>query len=310
MDKRRLPSPIDIALKTALPSAVYAGAGFSLSAVVKWPEGISREGAIFVVKDAKRTTAEGVLPEIADDGSVTFALRAPDDVNEHHLRLVVASADSDEERAEGVVPFVLKTVPHDTSLAVWDIPSPVVRGARFKLKAGAKCAASCRLSSRVIEIRDETDTVMGSGVLADAVLEGTSALYFTTIALKAPRKLALHEWTASFAPPELKQPHGGATSRFTFMTVAEPEHAVSVKVVNKQTKEPIAGAQVRIGVYRAVTDESGAAKVAVPKGKFPLIVTRPGYAMPERNINVAKDVRVRITAEKLPAQDPFALWTA
>ncbi|MGH7555371.1 MAG: carboxypeptidase regulatory-like domain-containing protein [Longimicrobiales bacterium] len=309
MDKRRPPLEIVITLKTALP-AVYAGAAYALSLVVKWPEGVAREAASFLVKDGKRTIDEGTLPEAATDGSVAFALRAPDEVKEHHLSVVVASAAGDGERAEGVLPFVLKTLPHDTSLAVWDIPSPIVRGAKFELKAGAKCAASCGLGGKVIEIRDEAEKVIGSGALGDAVLEGTSALHFATIALKAPRKVGLTEWTASFAPSELKLPHGGATSRFSFVAVAEPEHAVSVKVVNKETKAPIAGAQVRVGVYRAVTDESGAAKVAVPKGKFPLIVTRPGYAMPERNINVAKDVRVRITAEKLPEADPFALWTA
>jgi hypothetical protein len=298
-------------VKQALPQAVYAAASYVLSVLVEWPDGVARDGARFLIKDGKRTIDEGALPEpTTEDGSVAFALRAPDEVKEHHLSLVVASAESDGERAEGVLAFGLKTIPHDTSLAVWDIPSPVVRSAKFELKAGAKCSVSCALAGKIIEIRDETDAVMGSGVLGDAVLAGTSALYYATIALKAPRKLALNEWTASFAPSELKLPHGGAASRFSFVTVAEPEHAVSVKVVNKETKAPIAGAQVRLGVYRAVTDESGAAKVAVPKGKFPLIVTRPGYAMPERNINVAKDVRVRITAEKLPEPDPFALWTA
>ena len=47
----------------------------------------------------------------------------------------------------------------------------------------------------------------------------------------------------------------------------------------------------------------------VPKGAFPLVVTRPGYKMPERKIEVAKDVRVRIAAEQLPPEDPHALRT-
>jgi hypothetical protein len=150
---------------------------------------------------------------------------------------------------------------------------------------------------------------MGSGALGDTPAPGTAALVFTTIALKAPRECALHSWTASFAPSELKLAHGRATSRFSFMTVAEPEHSVSVKVVNKETKEPIAGAQVRLGVYRAETDEAGSAEIRVPKGRFELAVMRPGYRMPERKIEVAKDVRVRISAEQLPPEDPFALWS-
>jgi len=302
---------IPVAFKQAPPQSIDAGAEFSCSVALNWPDGIARDGANYRVREGERTLQSGALPPRADDGSVALTLSAPDETGEHRLTLVVASAEAEEdERAEGALPFVLTTMPHETSLAVWDIPSPVVRNGRFEIKAGAKCSASCGLARKIIEIRDESGKLIGSGALGDATLPGTTALSFTAISLKAPRKLGLHEWTASFAPSELKLQHGGTTSRFSFVTVAEPEHAVSVKVVNKATKAPIAGAQVRLGVYRAQTDVSGSAKVRVPKGAFPLVVTRTGYKMPERSIQVAKDVRVRIAAEKLPEEDPYALWTA
>ena len=311
MEKKKATVPIALAFKQAPPSAVDAGSEFSFSALLNWPEGISRHGARFLVRDGGRTLHEGALGEpTPEDGSVSLTLRAPDDVGEHRLTLILESAEEDGERAEGALPFVLTTLPHETSLAVWDIPSPVVRSARFEIKAGAKCSAACGLAGKIIEMRDESGKLIGSGALGETPLPGTTALFFTAIALKAPRKLALHNWTASFAPSELKLPHGGTTSRFSFITVAEPAHSVSVKVVHKETKAPIAGAQVRIGVYRAQTDASGSARVRVPKGAFPLVVTRPGYKMPERSIEVAKDIRVRIAAEKLPPEDPFALWTA
>jgi len=309
MKQEKAAAEIGIAQVGAPPASVDAGAEFSLSARITWPTTVAREGGTFRVSEGKRTLHEAALPESAADGSVSFTLRALDEVGEHRLRLKVASAERAAERAEGALDFVLMTVPHETSLAVWDVPSPVVRNARFEVKAGAKCTSHCALAGKVIEIRDEDGKLIGSGTLGGATLPGTTALAFTTIALKAPRKLALHSWTASFAPSELKLPHGSAMSRFTFVTVAEPEHSVSVTVVNKETKAPIAGAQVRLGVYRAETDEAGAAKVRVPKGTFPLVVTRPGYRMPERKIEVAKDVRVRIAAEQLPEPDPHALWT-
>lgn len=302
---------IGLAFQQAPPASVDAGAEFSFSTLLKWPESVAREGAMFCVREGERALHEASLPEAAvEDGSVRFTLRAPDEVGEHQLRLIVASAKQGAERAEGALDFVLASVPHETSLAVWDVPSPVVRNARFEIKAGAKCTSHCALADKVIEIRDESGKLMGSGALGKATLPGTMVLAFTTIALKAPRKQALHSWNASFAPSELKLPHGSALSRFSFVTVTEPEHSVSVTVVNKETKAPIAGAQVRLGVYRAETNESGAAKVRVPKGAFPLVITRPGYKMPERNIDVKKDVRVRIAAEKLPEEDPYALWTA
>ena len=292
------------AFKQAPPESVDAGSVFSVSIVATWPQGIGSAGASYELRAGKRLLESGALPEPADDGSIALFLRAPDEVGEHELTLVVTS-----EKAEGTLPFSLKSVPHATSLAVWDVASPIVRSATFEIKAGAKCTSSCALKGKIIEIRDEDGALMGSGALGDTPAPGTTALVFTTIALKAPRKCALNSWTASFAPSELKLPHGHATSRFSFMTVPEPEHSVSVKVVNRETKEPIAGAQVRLGIYRAETDEAGAAEIRVPKGKFELAVMRPGYRMPERKIEVAKDVRVRIAAEKLPPEDPFALWS-
>jgi hypothetical protein len=301
-------SEIGLALKQAPPASVDAGSAFSVSIVPTWPEGIA--GASYVLRAGEGVIQSGALPEPADDGSIALSLRAPEEVGEHRLILVVTSAKSEgRDAAEGTLPFSLTTVPHATSLAVWDVPTPVVRSTTFEIRAGAKCTSACALAGKIIEIRDEEGTLMGSGALGDTPAPGTTALMYTTIALKAPRKCALNSWTARFAPSELTLPHGHATSRFSFMTVAEPEHSVAVKVVNKETKEPIAGAQVRLGVYRAETDEAGSAEIRVPKGSFELAVMRPGYKMPERKIEVAKDIRVRITAEQLPPEDPFALWS-
>jgi hypothetical protein len=297
---------IGITLKDALPASVDAGAAFAFAIVATWPKGLSSAGATYALRKDGRSLQSGALPAAVDDGSIGFSLRAPDMVGDHGLTLVISSAKAE---AEGALLFALKTVPHATSLAVWDVPSPVVRGTRFEIAAGAKCTSACALAGKIIEIRDEAGVLIGSGELGDTPAPGTTALVFTTIALKAPRKLTQHAWTASFEPSELKLAHGSATARFSFITVAEPEHSVSVKVVNKTTKEPIAGAQVRLGVYRAETDEAGAALVRVPKGKFELAVMRPGYRMPERKIEVDRDLRVRIAAEELPPPDPFALWS-
>lgn len=308
MSKR--PIAIVLAFKERPPASVDAGTAFSFSVVPTWPQGLAAEGASYALREGERTLQSGALAKSAEDGSIALTLRAPDETGEHRLTFVVTSAKSKEyEPAEGALPFTLTTVPHDTSLALWDIPSPVVRNTRFEIKAGARCSAACKLAGKIIEIRDETGKLMGSGALGEETLPGTTALVFTAIALKAPRKLALHGWTASFAPSELKLAHGSTTSRFSFITVAEPEHSVSVTVIHKETKEPIAGAQIRLGVYRAETDETGSARVRVPRGAFALTVTQVGYKMPERKIEVAKDVRVRIAAEELPPADPFSLWT-
>ena len=301
---------IGLAFDKAPPPTIEAGGAFSCAISVMWPKEREPKETRYALRKGDDVLQEGALPGPDAEGAIALALRAPEDVGEHRLTIAIAGEDEEGTPAEGALPFSLATLPHDTSLAVWDVPSPVVRGAEFEIKAGAKCSVSCVLAGTVIDIRDEAGKLIGSGALGEAVLEGTTALYFATITLKAPRKRALHSWTASFAPSELKLAHVSATARFSFVTAAEPEHSVSVKVINKETKAPIAGAHVRLGVYRAQTDASGAAKVRVPKGAFPLVVTRVGYKMPERTLEVEKDLRVRIAADQLPPEDPFALWTA
>jgi hypothetical protein len=304
MDKNKL--PIGLAFKEALSEAVDAGAEFSFSVMAAWPEGVATKGASYRVRDGEKILRSGDLPKpSADDGSIAFALTASAQIGEQRWTLVVGN-----EHAEGSLSLAFTTVPHATSLAVWDNPSPVVRGAAFNVKVGAKCSASCGLGGRKIEIHDDADRLLASGALGDATWTGTTSLYWSELRLKAPRKLGLHAWTVRFAPAELALPHGGASSSFSFVTVAEPEHSVSVKVVDKKTKKPVAIAQVRLGLYRAVTDKTGAAKIAVPKGEFPLIVTRAGYEAPERSVAVSKNLRVRIAAVALPEEDPFATWTA
>ena len=306
-----VPNAIGLAFHKALPQSIDAGAEFSFSVLLSWPQGIALKGATYRVAHGEKTIQAGGLPEPAEDGGIQFTLVAPADIGEHRWTLAVAAAGNEaSERVEGSLPLILTIVPHATSLAVWDNPSPVIRGALFEAKVGAKCSASCGLGGRRIEIRDDSGKLMGSAALGDSTWAGTTSLYWTTIQLKAPRKQGLQVWTVSFTPADSHLPHGGTASRFSFVTVAEPEHSVSVKVVSKQTKAPIGGAQVRLGLYRAVTDETGSAKLGVPAGEFPLVVTRAGYEMPERSIKVLKDVRVRIAAEKLPEEDPFAGWTA
>lgn len=305
MEKNRPPLSIGLAFKEALAESVDAGAEFSFSVALSWPQGTARDGVSYRVRDGEKIIRSGELPKAAEDGSIAFALTAPAQIGEQRWTLVVGN-----EHAEGTLPLRFTTVPHATSLAVWDNPSPVVRGAAFEVKVGAKCSASCGLGGRKIEIRDEADKLMAAGALGDATWPGTASLYWTELRLKAPRKLGLHSWTVRFAPAELALPHGGASSSFSFVTVAEPEHSVSVKVVDKKTKAPVANAQVRLGFYRAVTDERGSAKISVPKGEFPLVVTRAGYEAPERSVAVAKNLRIRIAAEALPEEDPFGAWTA
>lgn len=311
MDCKQSPAGIGITLAKGPPESVDAGSSFSFSARIVWPAGTRADRAIYSISEGEQKIEEGAIPEPAPDGNIDFNLRAPEEIGQYCWELIVSSAPEQASKPiKGRLLLSFATVPHSTSLAVWDIPSPVIRGARFEIKIGGKCSASCRLAGSTVVVRDEAGKVVGNAVLGDEALQETTGLYWTSLALRAPNRLKLNAWTACFSPSGVKPAHAETISRFSFVTVAKPEHAVFVKVLNKATKAPIANAQVRLGLYRAVTNERGAARINVTSGDYPLVVTRAGFEMPEQNIHVSKDVRVRITAQALPEEDPFALWTA
>ena len=305
MDKRTSTLPIVLTLKTAPPETVDAGAEFSFAVSIAWPQGVRAKDATHRIHEGEKLLRSGLLPQSSADGQNTFKLNAPEEIGAHALTLEVTTAE-----AEGSLAFAITTVPHETSLAAWDIPSPVVRGTGFALKVGAKCTSACALEGKPVEIRDEKGKLMASSALGAAAWEGTAALYWTTVSAKAPKKLGLHAWSVGFSGAELKLPHGAATARFSFVVVPEPEHSVRVTVIDKATKAPVKGAQVRLGLYRAITGENGAVRLKVAKGSFPLVVTHARYEMPESRVQVSKDVRVKVAAEAIPEEDPFAMWTA
>src|SRR5262249_27265849 len=143
---------------------------------------------------------------------------------------------------------------HDTSLAVWDIPSPLVAGERFAIKVGAKSSAACELAGRGIEICDDAGTVVARTKLNATPLAGTSALYWADVALTAPTAERLHIWSARFDAAELDLPHEGAAASFSFLIGPKREHQLSVKVMERESNTPVVDAEVLIGPYRGRTD--------------------------------------------------------
>jgi hypothetical protein len=305
------PASVGLAFAKSPPATVDAGTAIAFAVRASFPEGVPLKDAAYRIEDGNRAVAQGVLPATGEDGAIPFSLLSPGTVGEHRWRLTITSAANPKgERCEGRLAFAFATIPHATSLAVWDTPAPAIRGKKFTVKVAAKCTAACLLSGDTVEVRDETGKLVSSAALGDAAWSETAGLYWTDVTLTAPRTLKLHEWTVRFSTARHKLPHANADARFTFMTVKEPAHRVTVSVIDKKTKAPIPGAQIRLGTYRAVTGEKGSARLDVAKGEFALVVTRNGYEVPERSLAIAKDMRIKVAAEKLPEEDPYAAWTA
>src|SRR5438046_935665 len=75
---------------------------------------------------------------------------------------------------------------HDTSLAVWGVPSPIVIDHPFRIHVGATCSAGCDLKGKEIQICDETGASIALGNLGETPWNGTRALYWTEADLVAP----------------------------------------------------------------------------------------------------------------------------
>src|SRR5205085_57019 len=126
---------------------IDAGSEFSVLVQIGWPAGTDPDRAIYRIRGGERVIREGAVPKPISGagGIIEFHLTALDEAGEHHWQLVISAArDQEGELIEGSLPIVFVTVAHATSLAVWDIPSPVVRGERFEIKLGAKCSAACK----------------------------------------------------------------------------------------------------------------------------------------------------------------------
>ena len=209
MDWKQSPAGIGIALAKGPPESVDAGSGFSVSVRIVWPTGTRTDRAIYLICEGERKIEEGTIPEPAPDGNIDFNLRAPEEIGQYRWELIVLSArEQASEPIEGRLLVTFATVPHSTSLAVWDIPSPVIRGARFEIKIGGKCSASCCLAGSTLVVRDEAGRVVGKAALGDETLPETTGLYWTSLTLKAPNRLGLNAWTACFSPIGTKPVHG------------------------------------------------------------------------------------------------------
>src|SRR5437762_2034510 len=150
------------------------------------------------------------------------------------------------DRDDTPAPTASDLKPHETSLAIWDVPSPLVLGRSSKLKVGVRCSSGCPLTGQEVQIRDTDQNHIGEGKLGPTPWPGTAGLYWTEVDVVVPPIEGMHTWTARFAATNQETPHLGASSNFTVITVKPPEHRVIVEVLQQDTKSAIEAGEVRL----------------------------------------------------------------
>ena len=290
---------------------VAVGAEFVLTIRVSCPDGcdLSSIPIELLMPDNQTLTVKPNLDGAAAGATHRVALKAPLQAGQHVWHVFCPAYESGGRHHDATqlrVPVRIR--PHETSLAVWSIPSAVVTDLPFAIKVGAKSSAGCDLTDTPIAVCDAAGTVLASGVLGDTPWPGTSALYWTELALTAPVEAGMFVWSVAFAASNLELAHHGSSSRFSIAIVDPPEHRLTVKVVEQDTATPVENAQLRLGPYRAVTGGYGIAVLLLPRGSYDLNVWKSGYEAPTTAITLDADLAIDVTIRPTLEENPDNFW--
>jgi hypothetical protein len=187
---------------------------------------------------------------------------------------------------------------HDISLAVWDVPSPVVVGRRQTIKVGVTCPAGCSLAGTRVEVRDAGGVLAGGGDLGVLPWPGSDALYWAEIDVHPPDSEGDHAWTVHASASE--PAHAGATSSVRFVACGRPEHRVTLEAVAGGNGAAVPGVELRVGRFRAATNEAGIGQVEVPRGTYDVETWKNGYQVVSKTVTIAADTTIRLELIAVP----------
>ena len=279
------------------PSEVDAGSELSLTCRVWCPHGCDLTGQSVSIQNQDATELASV--ELAEfDGKTYIAsalvLRAPLKAGAHVYRAVLATHEKDGVLHEGTSSeFSFMATAHAASVNVWGLPSAIAAGEYFRVKVGIKCSAGCKLTGRQLSIFDHEGAQVGAGSLLDDVWAGTSALYFAEVEAQVPLVTGDYEWQVATPASDMSVPHAAGSCTFAVKVVSPSDHEVTVEAFDSEKQTPIKGAHVLLHPYRALTNETGVAKLKVTKGTYKLFVSGFNYIAYENIIDVGGHVTVR-----------------
>jgi hypothetical protein len=301
------PHRVNLEVVPPMPAELPVGTSVSFKVRASGTDADLR-GARVEVAASGYLVATPALGEHGDGFTETaaIAVRAPATLGTYDLVIVFPRQQIGRDVFEVCeLPIAFTTVPHQTSVAVWGVVSPVVAGGRLVVTVGVKSAGGCELKGATVEIIDEAGTTMGRAWLGDTPWPGTG-LYWAEIALAAPARSGAHSWRAVFPAQEPRLAHQASSAAFSFAVVSPPEHRLTVKVIEAEGAAPLAGVELALGPYRAATDAIGTARFDVPAGRFSLAVWKSGFEGAPIDVEVAGDLALRVDMKRVP-QEP-AIW--
>jgi hypothetical protein len=265
-----------------------------------------RDGEGAELTQAELTEAEGEDDVDEDTYESNDIVSAPRTAGAHVYRAVVLAPDKDgtlQELASSEIPIVVKA--HEAALNVWDTPSAIVAGSRFKFMLGVRCSAGCCLAGQELAIFDPQSGVqVGAAKLGSETWPETEALYVATVEAEAPSSTGTHQWDVRTAAWASALPHEAGVATVSLRVVAQPDCEVTIETFDREKQTPIKGACVVMYPYRAMTDENGVAKVKVTKGHYDIYVSASKYVSIATSAEITADM---ITRAELDVDPP---WTS
>jgi hypothetical protein len=275
------------------PEVVDAGAEMTLHAELSRRPASDLRGQELVIKD-HAGAGVGSMKFSNFDGETNetdeFVVKAPLTPGAYAWSAVYTETSTP-------ISFTVKA--HTTSVAVWDIPSAIVAGGRFRAKIGIKCSSNCQFASKSFAIYDHEGKQVSTAALSEGCWPGTS-LHSAEVELEAPADEGLYTWTAKCPGSDAGLPHDEGSMGFGIRVVRSPEYVVTVETVDRESQTPLSGAHVVMHPYRAVTDEHGVAKLMVAKGAYKLFVSQTGYLIFGLPVEVTVDMMARAELELEP----------
>ena len=229
-----------------------------------------------------------------------ITLRAPTELGEHAWSIMFPRHESEDAvHEESDLRVAFRTKSHSSSIAVWDVPSPVIVDRAFKVKVGVKCSALCQLTGRDVEIRDGAGDRVARGTLGERPWPGTDSLYWAEVVLRGPVAEDVSAWTVTFVAADL---HEAASATFSSRAARPPEHTATIRITAVDTSAPVEGVEVRLGAYEAFTNALGLAAVEVPTGTYDLTIRKDGYTADPVSIEVSRDARIDLELSGAPTR--------
>ncbi len=302
----------NVAVSTPSPAEVLAGRDMTIKVKVSCPHHCNLKGGEIkivdgsgaVVKASARPALDGTAREPDE-----WVVRAPAEAGDYAWTAVFAGQEEGSvHHAESAAPFSFSVKPHPLLVEAWDVPSPLVFNAKFKVKIGARCSAGCNVTGSEFAVYDHDGIKVATGHLGAIPWATKSGQSGAEVELQAPGTEGRYMWEVKFPELDLELAHEASACTFSAGVAGKPEHTVTVLVVDSESRNPLKNANVilRPSIYRGsaysnTTDESGVARVSVPKGEYHVGATSPGHKSFVKITEVAGELAV--TAELVPGSD-------